>query len=89
MQEVAPAQRKSLKLEAGQGVLVARVVGDAARRAGVQPGDVVLRVGNHEIGNVAAFSAAAAQAKPGDTLMLLVRRNEQTQFIALGPIEKG
>ncbi len=89
VQEIAPAQRKTMKLEAGQGVLVARVVGDAARRAGVQPGDVVLRVGNHEIGNIAAFSAAAAQAKPGDTLMLLVRRNEQTQFIALGPIEKG
>ena len=89
VQEIAPAQRKTMKLEAGQGVLVARVVGDAARRAGVQPGDVVLRVGNREIGSIAAFSAAAAQAKPGDTLMLLLRRNEQTQFIALGPIEKG
>ena len=89
VQEIAPAQRKTMKLEAGQGVLVAHVVGDAARRAGVQPGDVVLRVGNHEIDNIAAFSAAAAQTKPGDTLMLLVRRNEQTQFIALGPIEKG
>jgi len=78
-----------LKLEAGQGVLVTRVVGDVARRAGLQAGDVILRVGNRDIASASAFAAAASQAKPGDTVMLLLRRDAQTQFIALGPIEKG
>ncbi len=89
VQDIPLAQRKTLKLDAGQGVLVTRVVGDAARRAGLQQGDVILRVGNREIGSVGSFTAAAAQAKPGDTVMLLLRRDAQTQFIAVGPIEKG
>ena len=89
VQEIAAAQRKALKLEAGQGVLVASVKGAAARRSGVQPGDVILRVGSHDVGSMAAFTTATAQLKSGDSVMLLVRRNAQTQFIALGPIEKG
>ncbi|HTD27975.1 MAG TPA: Do family serine endopeptidase, partial [Xanthomonadaceae bacterium] len=49
VQDIPSAQRKTLKLEAGQGVLVTRVVGDVARRAGLQAGDVILRVGNRDI----------------------------------------
>ncbi len=89
VQDIAAARRKALKLGPGQGVLVASVKGAAARRSGVQPGDVILRVGNHDVGSVAAFTAATKQVRSGDTVMLLVRRNAQTQFIALGPIEKG
>ena len=89
VQDVGPTQSKAMKLDGGQGVLVVRVLDDVARRAGVQPGDVILMMGNREIDSVAAFKAASAQAKVGDTVMLLVRRNEQTQFLALGPIEKG
>jgi len=89
VQDISAAQRKALKLEVGQGVLVARVAGDVSRRAGVQAGDVILRIGNRDVGSASAFAAAAAQAKAGDTVMLLVRRDAQTRFIALGPIEKG
>ncbi|MBS0461938.1 MAG: DegQ family serine endoprotease [Proteobacteria bacterium] len=89
VQDLNPAQRKAMKLDSGEGVLVTRVVDDVARRAGLQAGDVILRVGRHDVGNVAAFGAATAQIKPGDTVMLLVRRNEQTQFIAVGPIQKS
>ncbi len=89
VRDLDPAQRKALKLESGQGVLVARVVDDVARRAGLQPGDVILRVGRHEVGSAASFGAATAQVKAGDTVMLLVRRDDQTQFIAVGPIQKS
>ncbi len=89
VQDITDEQRKALKLEAGQGVLVARVAADVSRRAGVQAGDVILRVGNRDVGSASSFAAAAAQAKAGDTVMLLVRRDAQTRFIALGPIEKG
>jgi len=89
VEDIDGSARKALKLESGQGVVVTRVLDDVARRSGVQPGDVILRVGNHDVGNVAAFAAASAQVREGDTVMLLVRRNEQTQFLALGPVEKG
>ncbi len=86
VQELASAQRKKLKLDAGQGVLVARVSGAVAKRAGVQEGDVILRVGDRDIGSTAEFAAAAKQVKSGDSVMLLLRRGAQTQFVALGPI---
>lgn len=89
VRDLDPAQRKALKLDAGQGVLVARVVDDVARRAGLQPGDVILRVGQNDVGSTSAFSAATAKFKAGDTVMLLVRRDDQTRFVALGPIEKS
>ncbi len=89
VQEITASQRKALKLEAGQGVLVTGVKGAAARRSGLQPGDVILRVGSHDVGSAATFAAATAQLKSGDSVLLLVRRNTQTQFIALGPVEKG
>ncbi|MBS0575962.1 MAG: Do family serine endopeptidase [Proteobacteria bacterium] len=89
VRDLDPAQRKALKLDAGQGVLVARVVDDVARRAGLQAGDVILRVGTNEVGSASAFAAATARFKAGDTVMLLVRRDDQTRFVALGPIEKG
>ncbi|MBS0213230.1 MAG: Do family serine endopeptidase [Proteobacteria bacterium] len=89
VRDLDPAQRKALKLDGGEGVLVSRVVDDVARRAGIQPGDVILRVGNHEVGSAAAFATASAGVKQGQTVMLLVRRNGQTQFIAVGPIERS
>jgi len=89
VQDIDPARRRNMKLDAGEGVLVTRIVDDVARRAGVEPGDVILRVGSHEIGSVSAFSAATAQVKAGDTVMLLLRRDDQTRFVALGPIEKS
>jgi serine protease Do len=86
VQDIAGAQRKTLKLENGQGVLVSKVSGSAARRAGVQEGDVILRVGNREVGSVTEFAAAAKQVKSGGSVILLLRRGAQTQFVALGPI---
>jgi serine protease Do len=90
VQDIDSEQRKALKLDAGQGgVIVTGVKGDVAQRSGIQPGDVILRVGTRDIANVSGFASAASQAKAGDSVMLLIRRDDQTQFIALGPIDKG
>ena len=86
VKDIAAAQRKTLKLDAGQGVLVARVAGVAARRAGVQPGDVILRVGDREVGSVADFTSAAKQVKAGESVIVLLRRGGQTRFVAIGPV---
>ena len=83
--DIDAAARSELGLEAGEGVVVARIVGNASARAGLQPGDVVLMVGQTKVGNAAAFNAAVKEAKPGAPVMLLVRRGEQTQFVAVTP----
>ncbi|HEY9142717.1 MAG TPA: Do family serine endopeptidase, partial [Arenimonas sp.] len=49
------AARSAMGLGAGEGVLVSRVTGLAARQAGLAPGDVILRVGQDEVGSVAEF----------------------------------
>jgi len=70
-------------VESSEGVVIARVIGTAARRAALEPGDVILMVGRKGVKSVADFNAAVSDIKPGDSVMLLVRRGEQTQFIAL------
>ena len=88
VQDLAPAQHKALALPPGQGVLVGRVTGTAARRAGLQPGDVILKLGNRDVGSAAALTSAASALKSGDTAMLLLRRGEVTRFVAV-PIGTG
>jgi serine protease Do len=79
--ELTAEQRKQLQLK-DEGVVVTRVTG-AARRSSVQPGDVVLMVGRAKVKSPADFNAAVKDVKPGDAVMLLVRRDQATSFIAV------
>ncbi|MHB8912597.1 MAG: DegQ family serine endoprotease, partial [Lysobacter sp.] len=72
--DIAANERQRLGLKADEGVLLAQVVGDAARDAGLQPGDVVLSVGRTSVGTASALNRELAGVKPGQTVMLLVRR---------------
>ena len=83
-QELDAATRKQLGLRAGEGVLIARVNGVAAREAGLEAGTVVLQVGRAPVGSPAELNRELAGLKPGDTVMLLVRdRREGTRFRAV------
>ena len=74
--------RSALGLRAGEGVLVGRVAGLAARQAGLAPGDVILRVGQDEVGSVAEFEAATGGMEAGDEVRLLVRNARSTGFVS-------
>ena len=78
-------QRSRLGLQAGEGVLVARVEGIAAREAGLRPGDVVLAVGRNTVASAGALNAQLRGLKPGQAVMLLVRRGGGTQYITVDP----
>ena len=75
--------RRALDLDAGQGVGIARVEGEAALRAGLRPGDVVLRVGRAAVGTPAQLDSALRDVKPGSTVMLLLNRRGNVQFVAV------
>ena len=79
------ADRRQLGLDPGQGVALARVQGDAARRAGLRPGDVVVRVGRAPVGSPAELDRALRDVKPGDSVMLLLNRGGNAQFVAIVP----
>jgi serine protease Do len=75
--------RAQLGLQPGEGVQVSEITGPVAAAAGLQPGDVILRVNLKKIGSVADFREATADVKPGSTVLLLVRRGDQSSFIGL------
>ena len=80
--DLTAEQRQQLGLK-DEGVVVTRITGAAARRAALQAGDVILMVGRASVRSAATFQAAVKDLKPGDSVMLLVRRNDVTSFIAI------
>jgi serine protease Do len=83
VQSLDASTRSQLGLQAGEGVAIANVTGPIAAQAGLQPGDVILMVNQKKVGSVDAFRAATAGVKSGDTVLLLVRRGDTSNFIAL------
>ena len=81
VEELDASARDALGLRADEGVLVGRVVGLAARQAGLAPGDVILQVGRADIGSIADFDAAVKALKSGDEVRLLVRNARSTGFV--------
>jgi len=82
-------QRKQLNLKDEQGVVITDLRG-AARRSPLQPGDVVLMVGRKSVKSANEFNDAVKDVKPGGSVMLLVRREDVTQFVAVTvPTSKG
>ncbi len=75
--------RKQLGLKSEQGVVIGGITGPVAAQAGLQAGDVILMVNQQKVGSVAEFQAATKGVKPGDTVLLLVRRGDQSNFIGL------
>ncbi|WP_282563034.1 Do family serine endopeptidase [Tahibacter amnicola] len=82
VEDLTAEQRQQLGLK-DEGVVVTRITGVAARRAQLQPGDIILMVGKVKVKSSAEFSAAVKSVQPGDSVMLLVRREDASQFIAV------
>lgn len=81
-QDLSAGERQRLGLRSGEGVLI-RNPGDAAAEAGLRPGDVVLQVGRSSVGSASALDRELGSIRSGQTVMLLVRRQGATQFIAV------
>ena len=83
VQDLDSETRQQMSLKQGEGVVISNVTGSVAARAGLQPGDVILMVNQKKVGTAAAFRDAIKDAKPGDTVLLLVRHGDQSGFIGL------
>ncbi|MEZ5462181.1 DegQ family serine endoprotease [Dokdonella sp.] len=82
VEDLSAEQRKQLGLK-DEGVVITRITGSSARRAALQPGDIVLMVGRTSIKTSEGFQSAVNALKQDDSVMLLIRRNETTSFVAL------
>ena len=80
--DLSDAQKKELKLKGGVKVDAAN---DAAARAGLREGDVILAVGNLEVANAREFEAAVAKADKAKSLSVLYRRGDWAQYALIRP----
>jgi serine protease Do len=75
--ELTEAQKKELKLKGGVKIDAAT---DAATRAGLREGDIILAVNNVEVANLKEFEAALAKADKTKPVSVLFRRGDWAQY---------
>ncbi|MBL6751648.1 MAG: Do family serine endopeptidase [Nevskia sp.] len=76
IQPIDQALAKSFKLELPAGALVSKVNPDsAAARAGIKPGDVILKYDGEPLTDSGQLSARVGMAQPGDTVKLDIWRD--------------
>ena len=80
--DLTDGQRKELGLDAG--VLVDASEG-AAARAGLRAGDLILQLNNVEVKDARQFNAMVAKLDPKKSAAVLVRREDNTQYLVIRP----
>jgi serine protease Do len=90
VQNLTPEIAESLGIARDlNGVLVSGVEpGSPAADAGLRRGDVILEVNRKPVPNVDTYSEQLTAAKGGKSVLLLVRRGENTVFLALKPTKE-
>ncbi len=82
--DLTPEIAAELRLPSASGVLIAGVLQDGpAARAGIQPGDVLTRIGGHEVASTAQLLAAVAALKPHSRTQIAVQRGAQALQLTL------
>ena len=80
--ELTDAQKKELKVKGGVRI---EAVTDAAARAGLREGDVILAIANTEVAGLQEFEAALAKADKTKPLNVLFRRGDWAQYALIRP----
>lgn len=75
MQEITPELAKHFGVKEARGVVVTAVAADSpAAKAGIQPGDVILAVGDQTVRDAEDVRLAVARAKIGEQIVITVLR---------------
>jgi len=87
VQSLTPELAENLNLDKSvKGVVVTQVEpGGPAAEAGLRRGDVILEVNRKPVKNASAYQKAVREAGKGKSLLFLVRRGDNTIFLALKP----
>jgi serine protease Do len=80
--DLSNEQLKAAKVRNGVQV---EVVTGPALHAGLQKGDIVLRIGDTDVVSAAQFGAIVRKLDPQKMVALLVKRGDATQYVALKP----
>jgi serine protease Do len=86
VQTLTPEIAENLGVEETKGVVVTAVEsGSPAEEAGLRRGDVILEVNREAVDHADAYAAALKKVEKGKNVLFLVRRGENTIFLALKP----
>jgi len=80
--DLSAVQKRELKIESG--VMVEFSEGRAAS-AGIQQGDLILQINNAEVTSAAQFNALVTKLDPKKPVAILVRRENQSQYLVIKP----
>jgi serine protease Do len=81
--DLTPEQRKELGLEKRQGVIVQQVEEGPAQEAGIRRGDVLLKLNNMDVDNVAHFKRLVGEVPAWKSVPVLIQRRSGPIFLAL------
>jgi len=82
VQPVPPQIKEELNIEGG--VYVSSVEpGSPADEAGIQHGDIILRVNRKKIRNLSDFKRAISKIKPGEIVAFLIKRGSSSFYVAI------
>jgi serine protease Do len=85
---ITPEEARRIGIEATRGALVTRVFGGSpADRAGVRPGDVIVRVGASPVESRESFSTLTATAAAGRPIETGIRRDNKDVTLQVTPVE--
>lgn len=84
VESIREERRRSLGDPEG-GVIVSAVDNDAAYRAGLRRGDVILTINNQKVEDIDSFEEIAADLPEGKAVALRVMRDGVTRYIAYTP----
>jgi len=84
LQNITPEVARRLRLENRQGAVITDIEqGSPAARAGLQPGDVIVRVGRQTVESAADAQRELARVASGATAFLRVVRGGQETFVTI------
>ena len=80
--DLTDAQKKELKIKGGVKVETAS---EAAARAGIREGDIIVAIGNTEVNTVREFDTALAKVDKSKAVPVLLRRGELASYLLIRP----
>ena len=84
IQELTPALASNFNFKGEKGVLVAEVLpGSVSESSGIKAGDIIAKVNSKEVGSVQEFEKMFDTAKAGDSLRILLFRDDKFKEVDL------
>jgi serine protease Do len=82
VRDLTDAQQREQKINSGVRV---ESVADAAARAGLREGDVILALANSEVVSVKEYDALLSRIDKSKPVTVLLRRGEWAQYVLIRP----